>query len=123
MLTLNRYILLDPILLFFMTAAVWGMVKVSKLTKQSHSYTYQWWLWLIFTGTMLSATISVKFVGLFVVFLVGFHTVNELWLILGDLQKPIVSIILNYIYSIRNIYKYLKKINKKIPTFPDTITD
>uniref|UniRef100_A0A1B0BB39 Protein O-mannosyl-transferase 2 n=1 Tax=Glossina palpalis gambiensis TaxID=67801 RepID=A0A1B0BB39_9MUSC len=91
MLTLNRYILLDPILLFFMTAAVWGMVKVSKLTKQSHSYTYQWWLWLIFTGTMLSATISVKFVGLFVVFLVGFHTVNELWLILGDLQKPITD--------------------------------
>ncbi|KAL9894158.1 protein O-mannosyl-transferase 2 [Glossina fuscipes fuscipes] len=91
MLTLNRYILLDPILLFFMTAAVWGMVKVSKLTKQSHSYTCQWWLWLIFTGTMLSATISVKFVGLFVVFLVGFHTVNELWLILGDLQKPITD--------------------------------
>uniref|UniRef100_A0A1A9WTR6 Protein O-mannosyl-transferase 2 n=1 Tax=Glossina brevipalpis TaxID=37001 RepID=A0A1A9WTR6_9MUSC len=89
MLTLNRFILLDPILLFFMTAAVWGMVKVSKLTKQSYSYTCQWWLWLIFTGTMLSCTISVKFVGLFVVFLVGFHTVNELWLILGDIQKPI----------------------------------
>ncbi|XP_065371071.1 protein O-mannosyl-transferase 2 [Calliphora vicina] len=91
LLTLNQYILLDPILLFFMTASVWGMVKVSKTTHNGLSYTWQWWWWLIFTGTMLSCTISVKFVGLFVVLLVGIHTANELWLILGDLDKPILE--------------------------------
>lgn len=91
MLTLNQYILLDPILLFFMTASVWGMVKVSKCTGLGRSYTAGWWFWLFLTGTMLACTISVKFVGLFVVILVGLHTINELWNVLGDLSKPAVS--------------------------------
>lgn len=91
MLTLNQYILLDPILLFFMMASVWGMVKISKVTCRGGSYSARWWLWLIFTGTMLSCTISVKFVGLFVVLLVGLHTASELWQILGDLEQPIVE--------------------------------
>ncbi|XP_059220092.1 protein O-mannosyl-transferase 2 isoform X3 [Stomoxys calcitrans] len=91
MLTLNQYILLDPILLFFMVASVWGMVKVSINTSKGYSYTTKWWFFLFFTGTMLACTISVKFVGLFVVLLVGFHTAFEIWTILGDLQKPIME--------------------------------
>ncbi|EDV95275.1 protein O-mannosyl-transferase 2 [Drosophila grimshawi] len=91
MLTLNQYILLDPILLFFMMGSVWGMVKISKCTTAGGSYTARWWLWLLLTGTMLSCTTSVKFVGLFVVLLVGLHTASELWLILGDLSKPIAE--------------------------------
>ncbi|XP_061388961.1 protein O-mannosyl-transferase 2 [Musca vetustissima] len=89
MLTLNQYILLDPILLFFMMASVWGMVKISKVTAAGQSYTFKWWSYLFFTGTVLACTISVKFVGLFVVLLVGLHTITELWCILGDLNKPI----------------------------------
>ncbi|XP_026838921.1 protein O-mannosyl-transferase 2 isoform X2 [Drosophila erecta] len=91
LLTLNQYILLDPILLFFMMASVWGMVKVSKSTASGGSYGLRWWFWLFLTGTMLSCTISVKFVGLFVVLLVGLHTATELWLILGDLGQPILE--------------------------------
>ncbi|ALC48451.1 tw [Drosophila busckii] len=91
LLTLNQYILLDPILLFFMMGSVWGMVKISKHTLAGGSYSLRWWLWLLLTGTMLSCTISVKFVGLFVVLLVGLHTASELWLILGDLRQPIVE--------------------------------
>lgn len=91
MLTLNQYILLDPILLFFMTASVLGMVKVTKSTERNHSFALSWWLWLFFTGTMLACTISVKFVGLFVVLLVGLHTLNDLWNELGDLAKPVMS--------------------------------
>lgn len=90
MLTLNQYILLDPILLCFMTASVWGMVKVSKATHTGAAFTLRWWNWLTFTGAMLACTISVKFVGLFVVLLVGLHTINDLWLVLGDLSKPVV---------------------------------
>ncbi|XP_020806209.1 protein O-mannosyl-transferase 2 [Drosophila serrata] len=89
LLTLNQYILLDPILLFFMMASVWGMVKISRSTSSGGSYSLRWWFWLFLTGTMLSCTISVKFVGLFVVLLVGLHTATELWLILGDLGQPI----------------------------------
>lgn len=95
LITLNQYILLDPILLCFMVASIWGMVKISKVTRSGKSYSLRWWCWLYFTGTMLACTISVKFVGLFIVLLVGFHTVSELWFILGDLDKPLVSIFYN----------------------------
>lgn len=90
LLTLNQYILLDPILLCFMTAAVMGMVKISKCTHEQRTFSARWWLWLLFTGSMLACTISVKFVGLFVVLLVGLHTINDLWIELGDLSKPVV---------------------------------
>ncbi|XP_030382543.1 protein O-mannosyl-transferase 2 [Scaptodrosophila lebanonensis] len=91
LLTLNQYILLDPILLFFMMGSVWGMVKITKATARGLSYTWKWWFWLWITGTMLACTISVKFVGLFVVLLVGLHTASELWFILGDLRQPIIE--------------------------------
>lgn len=93
MVTLNQYILLDPILLCFMTASVMGMVKVSKATHNRQTFTFKWWSWLLFTGTMIACTISVKFVGLFVILLVGLHTINDLWIELGDLTKPVVSIL------------------------------
>ncbi|XP_058062002.1 protein O-mannosyl-transferase 2 [Anopheles bellator] len=89
MLILNRYILLDPPLIFFMTASVMGMARVTRLTRDARSFTGSWWLWLAFTGAMLSCTISVKFVGLFVVLLVGLHTASDLWDVLGDLSHPI----------------------------------
>lgn len=89
MITLNQYILLDPILLFFVSGSVMGMVKVK--ANQHNSFTSQWWLWLIFTGVMLAGAISVKFVGLFAIILVGLYTIVELWEILGDLSEPVVS--------------------------------
>lgn len=93
MITLNQYILLDPILLCFMTASIMGMIKISKSTHNNQSFTMKWWNWLLFTGAMLACTISVKFVGLFIVLLVGLHTLNDLWIVLGDLTKPIVKFI------------------------------
>lgn len=92
MITLNQYILLDPILLFFMSGSVMGMVKIR--SHRDRSFTFSWWFWLTFTGTMLAGAISVKFVGLFVVFLVGLYTIDELWDILGDLSQPVVSFFL-----------------------------
>lgn len=47
--------------------------------------------WQLFLGASLSCTISVKFVGLFIVLFVGLRTVADLWNILGDLKKPVVS--------------------------------
>ncbi|XP_055586526.1 protein O-mannosyl-transferase 2 [Uranotaenia lowii] len=88
-LILNRYILLDPPLIFFMTASVMGMARVTKLTRDGVSFGGKWWGWLSFTGAMLACTISVKFVGLFVVLLVGLHTASDLWDVLGDLSRPI----------------------------------
>ncbi|CAH1111302.1 unnamed protein product [Psylliodes chrysocephalus] len=87
LITLSQYILLDPILLCFMVGSFMGAVKVS--SKKTPEFSLKWWLWLTFTGIMLACSISVKFVGLFIVLLVGLMTVSDLWDILGDLSKPV----------------------------------
>merc|ERR1719320_643266 len=80
---INRYILLDPLLIFFMSASFLSMVKFRTL--HSSPFSMQWWLWLSLTGTMLVCVFSVKFVGLFIVLYVGAFTALDLWNILGDL--------------------------------------
>ncbi|XP_054258299.1 protein O-mannosyl-transferase 2 isoform X1 [Macrosteles quadrilineatus] len=86
-LTLTQYILLDPILLFFVMGSTYGMAKCH--CANNKPFSVQWWAWLVFTGTMIACAVSVKFVGLFIVLLVGFCTVTELWDILGDISRPV----------------------------------
>lgn len=57
-------------------------------------FSFKWWSWLLFTGFMMACCISVKFVGLFTIILIGLRTIEDLWDILGDLKKPFVSVIL-----------------------------
>ncbi|CAH1793235.1 unnamed protein product [Owenia fusiformis] len=83
-LTLSQYILLDPYLMFFIMASTFSIVAFRSVC---HSpFTIVWWLWLISTGTFLACAISVKFVGLFVVLLVGLFTISDLWTLLADLS-------------------------------------
>lgn len=49
-----------------------------------------WWLWLVLTGVSLAGALGVKFVGLFVILLVGLNTVWDLWRLLGDLSLSLV---------------------------------
>ncbi|XP_068081927.1 protein O-mannosyl-transferase 2 isoform X2 [Anabrus simplex] len=94
-LTLTQYILLDPLLLFFVMGSVLGMVKFHSC--KDRAFSLQWWFWLALTGVMLACAVSVKFVGLFVVLLVGIHTSAELWDILGDLTRPVSYSIKHFI--------------------------
>lgn len=109
-LTLTQYILLDPILLSFMMASLMGAVKVS--SSRIEEFSKLWWFWLIFTGTMLSCCISVKFVGLFIVLLIGMMTVSDLWIILGDMTRPVVSF-----YLISNNLGLLTVVSKLVLLF------
>ncbi|CAH0392491.1 unnamed protein product [Bemisia tabaci] len=86
MLTLTQYILLDPILLFFIMASAYGIMKFNSF--KNRAFSTQWWFWLSFTGVMLACSLCVKFVGMFIVMWIGLHTISELWIILGDLSKP-----------------------------------
>uniref|UniRef100_A0A8C2ZT75 Protein O-mannosyl-transferase 2 n=1 Tax=Cyclopterus lumpus TaxID=8103 RepID=A0A8C2ZT75_CYCLU len=88
--TISQYILLDPILLFFIMAAVLSMVKFN--LQRFRPFTSYWWLWLVLTGVNLAGALGVKFVGLFVILLVGLNTVWDLWRILGDLSLSLVEI-------------------------------
>ncbi|XP_074812122.1 protein O-mannosyl-transferase 2 isoform X4 [Natator depressus] len=88
--TLSQYILLDPILMFFLMGAVLGMVKYNSCADRPFSA--PWWFWLSLTGVNLAGAIGVKFVGLFVVLLVGLNTVYDLWELLGDLSLSLVTL-------------------------------
>lgn len=87
MLTLNRYILLDPILLFFISGAVYTSVKFHN--QRARAFSFSWWFWLSSIGVMLAGSVGVKFVGLFIVIFVGFRAIADLWDILGDLSRPV----------------------------------
>uniref|UniRef100_A0A8C3XJ63 Protein O-mannosyl-transferase 2 n=1 Tax=Chelydra serpentina TaxID=8475 RepID=A0A8C3XJ63_CHESE len=88
--TLSQYILLDPILMFFLMGAVLSMVKYNSYADRPFSA--PWWFWLSLTGVNLAGAIGVKFVGLFVVLLVGLNTVYDLWELLGDLSLSLVTL-------------------------------
>lgn len=55
-------------------------------------FSASWWLWLSLTGVNLAGAMGVKFVGLFVVLLVGLNTIYDLWDLLGDLNLSLVSV-------------------------------
>ncbi|XP_047467872.1 protein O-mannosyl-transferase 2 [Mugil cephalus] len=88
--TISQYILLDPILLFFILAAVLSMVKFNQ--QRYRPFSASWWFWLGLTGVNLAGALGVKFVGLFVILLVGLNTISDLWRLLGDLSLSLVDI-------------------------------
>ncbi|XP_059156295.1 protein O-mannosyl-transferase 2-like isoform X2 [Physella acuta] len=89
-LTLSRHILLDPILMFFIMSATYSCLMF--LTYKSSPFTLLWWLWMCVTGVCLACAIGVKFVGLFVIVLVGYTTATELWGLLSDLSISMVTL-------------------------------
>ncbi|KAL4237411.1 Protein O-mannosyl-transferase 2 [Mactra antiquata] len=80
--TLTRYILLDPILMYFIMASTFSLLKF--LSYKNQPYSKRWWFWLSVTGIYLACAMGVKFVGLFVVLLVGYSIINDLWTLLGN---------------------------------------
>ncbi|NXR10126.1 POMT2 transferase, partial [Semnornis frantzii] len=86
--TLSQYILLDPILMFFLMGAVLSMVKCNSYADRPFSAS--WWFYLSLTGVNLAGAMGVKFVGLFVVLLVGLNTIHDLWDLLGNLSLSLV---------------------------------
>lgn len=93
LITLTRYILLDSPLLFFIASAILGMSKLtSELNHRSEpekQFNIISWFWLSWTGVAIACAFSVKFVGLFIVALIGLNTIYDLWQILGDTSRPI----------------------------------
>ncbi|KAG5857580.1 hypothetical protein ANANG_G00020960 [Anguilla anguilla] len=82
--TISQYILLDPILMFFIMGSVLSMVKFNQ--QKDRPFSAPWWIWLLLTGANLAGALGVKFVGLFVILLVGLNTASDLWGLLGDLE-------------------------------------
>ncbi|CAG8739794.1 18878_t:CDS:2, partial [Acaulospora morrowiae] len=49
-------------------------------------FSNEWWYWLIATGVTLGLTLSVKMVGLFTVFTIGYAVIYDLWNLL-DIKR------------------------------------
>lgn len=60
--------------------------EVINRINNNRPFTVKWFRWIFYTGVSLGAVLSVKWVGLFVIALVGFHTIQELWDMFGDLN-------------------------------------
>ncbi|KAK0535978.1 Protein O-mannosyltransferase 2 [Tilletia horrida] len=88
-LVISRFILLDSMLLCFTFTTVHGMVKFH--SHQNRPFSDMWWFWLIFTGASIGVVTSVKWVGMFVMALVGLYTIEDLWEKFGDLRLPVRS--------------------------------
>ncbi|GFV94036.1 protein O-mannosyl-transferase 2 [Trichonephila clavipes] len=60
------------------------------------AFSLTWWLWLSWTGVFIAFSVSVKFVGIFVVALIGLYTLKDLWDILGNLNIPMVQVMKHF---------------------------
>ncbi|KXJ13379.1 protein O-mannosyl-transferase 2 isoform X2 [Exaiptasia diaphana] len=88
--TISQYILLDPILMFFIMLSAYCLTKFHSY--KNNSYSFKWWFWMIATGIALSCAFSCKWVGLFVILWAGITTVMELWEILGNLELSLIDV-------------------------------
>ncbi|KAI8909750.1 Dolichyl-phosphate-mannose-protein mannosyltransferase-domain-containing protein [Gorgonomyces haynaldii] len=86
--TISRFILLDSMLLFFTALSAYALV-VFRNYQVSEPFSPDWFLWIAISGLSLGLVVSVKWVGLFVIALVGLHTLDDLWEMLGDLKMPL----------------------------------
>lgn len=91
LITQSRFMLLEPILIFFALLAVLSYLKFYNIQKNS-SFSVKWWSWLFLTGTACAFAIGVKYMGLFTYLLLlaiaGVHT----WKLIGDTTLSNVTV-------------------------------
>ncbi|CAO3703477.1 unnamed protein product [Rhizopus stolonifer] len=82
LITNNRLILLDSILLFFTAFTVFAYNRFYN----ARPFSGYWWTWLFLTGLGIGCNFSSKWVGLFTMATIGLSTLKQLWSLLGNLQ-------------------------------------
>ncbi|XP_029189886.2 protein O-mannosyl-transferase 2-like isoform X1 [Acropora millepora] len=88
--TISQYILLDPILMFYIMLATYCFTKFQNC--KDSPYSLGWWVWMTASGVSLSCAFSCKWVGLFVILWAGITTVINLWDLLGDLSLSLFEV-------------------------------
>ncbi|XP_064622929.1 protein O-mannosyl-transferase 2-like [Lineus longissimus] len=94
-LTLTRYILLDPFLIFFIVGSVFSYVNF--MVEYSRPFGVTWWYWLSMTGIFLAFSIGVKFVGFFVILFIGLNTIKELYDLFSDTSNQLMVIFKHFV--------------------------
>jgi dolichyl-phosphate-mannose-protein mannosyltransferase len=75
--TQSRLIVLDAQLIFYITMTCFCWIKFR--TCNERPFSKNWFLWLFGTGVFIGFSVGVKFVGLFVMSLIGVCTLMDLW--------------------------------------------
>ncbi|KAJ9053561.1 Protein O-mannosyltransferase 2 [Entomophthora muscae] len=81
---LSRFIILDAILLFFNACSVYFLVAFHG--SRARPFTQKWYMTLLGLGISLGLVVSVKWIGLFVIGLVGLYTLEDLWARLSEVD-------------------------------------
>lgn len=71
-------------------------------------FSIEWFFWLAASGISIGMVVSVKWVGLFAIALVGLHTVEDLWESLGDLSLSAVCA-LRFTHLTPSPHSYVEK--------------
>jgi dolichyl-phosphate-mannose-protein mannosyltransferase len=98
LLVISRFILLDSMLLFFTALSVYSLTGFH--SERRKPFSFDWWIWLLFSGISLGLVASVKWVGLFSVALVGLYTLTDLFTKFGDTSIPVRQYIKHWIARI-----------------------
>lgn len=80
----GRLILLDAILIFFMSLTLYSYIRFRKL--RYLEFSPEWWGWLLATGTFMACTWASKVNGILTVIAIGIPVMVDLWDIL-DIKK------------------------------------
>ncbi|KAJ3328364.1 Protein O-mannosyltransferase 2, partial [Blyttiomyces sp. JEL0837] len=99
LLAISRFILLDSMLLFFTALSAYCLVVFRNL-QVTEPLSRKWYIWLGLTGFSIGCVASVKWVGLFAIALVGLHTIEDLWVMLGDVKMPWMTYMRHWIARI-----------------------
>ncbi|XP_070581898.1 protein O-mannosyl-transferase 1-like isoform X2 [Ptychodera flava] len=80
--TQSRFILLDPILLFFSAMAILSLLKFRNV--QDRVFSLWWWIWLTCTGIFMVFTVSVKYTGILTALIVALVLAIDFWKLIGN---------------------------------------
>nr|VWO96990.1 O-mannosyltransferase [Ganoderma boninense] len=80
----DRLILLDATLIFFMSLTMYSYIRWRKLRYMDFSW--DWWVWILATGTFMALTWASKVNGILTVVAIGIAVIVDLWDIL-DIKK------------------------------------
>ncbi|TBU37009.1 O-mannosyltransferase [Dichomitus squalens] len=80
----DRLILLDATLIFFMSLTIYSYIRWRKL--RYRDFSWDWWVWILATGTFMALTWASKVNGILTVVAVGIAVLIDLWDIL-DIKK------------------------------------
>lgn len=83
--TQSRFILLDSMLVFFILLSLYLYL----LARQRPALSVLWIILITLTGISLGCAMSIKFVGLFAMALVGLLVLRDLWYALGDTSNSL----------------------------------